>query len=76
MLDSEDRAILEFERSWWMQPGAKDQAIEHSLGLTAAAYYDRLLEVIVNGNAFDHDPLTVLRVRSLIESSADRDMAV
>lgn len=76
MLDSEDKAILDFERSWWMEPGAKDQAIEHSLGLTSSAYYSRLLAVIERGVAFEYDPLTVLRVRSVIESPAETGLAV
>ena len=76
MLDSEDRAILDFERSWWLQPGAKDQAIEHSLGLSAADYYSRLLRVIDRVGASEYDPLTVKRVFSMIDSPPAGDVAI
>ena len=76
MLDSEDRAILDFERSWWLQPGAKDQAIEHSLGLSSAMYYSRLLDVVGRSGAFEYDPLTVKRVSSIIEPPLEEDLAI
>jgi Protein of unknown function (DUF3263) len=67
MLSEDDRAILEFERGWWLEPGPKDQAIEFSLGLTAASYYERLIELVAGGAAAVVDPLTVARVRSIIQ---------
>jgi len=71
MLSSEERAVLDFEGSWWLEPWPKDQAIEFSLGLTAAVYYEVLLRVIERPEAMQHDPLTVKRVRSLIEAAPD-----
>ncbi len=71
MLTTEERAVLDFEGSWWLEPGPKDQAIEFSLGLTAADYYDALLTLIERPEAMQHDPLTVRRVRSLIEAAPD-----
>lgn len=67
MLNEDDCAILEFERGWWLEPGPKDQAIEFSLGLTAEAYYERLLGIISRPAAAQSDPLTVARVRSMIQ---------
>ncbi|MGA7096691.1 MAG: DUF3263 domain-containing protein [Acidimicrobiia bacterium] len=67
MLNEDDRAILEFERGWWLEPGPKDQAIEFSLGLTAEIYYERLLAIIARPAAAQIDPLTVARVRSMIQ---------
>lgn len=75
MLSSEDRAILDFERAWWTEPGPKDQAIEFSLGLTAKAYYRRLREMVMSPLALAYDPLTVKRVRSLIEKPVDTELA-
>ncbi len=66
MLNADERAVLEFESSWWLQPGPKDQAIEFSLGLTAAGYYETLLALIDRPEAMRHDPLTVKRVLSVI----------
>lgn len=76
MLSDEDRTILEFEQGWWHEPGPKDQAIEFSLGLSAAAYYDRLLSIIAMSESFRVDPLTVARVRSMIESDSAEETAV
>ncbi len=67
MLDFEERAILDFERSWWLHDGAKDRLVEATLGLTSHAYYERLLSLLDHPDASSYDPLTVLRVRALIE---------
>jgi len=71
MLSTEERALLDFEGSWWLEPGPKDRAIEFSLGLTAAVYYEALLALVERPEAMRHDPLTVKRVRSLIEAAPD-----
>ncbi len=76
MLSREDRSILGFERSWWMQPGPKDQAIEFALGLTAEAYYGRLRVLVESPLALAYDPMTVKRVRSLIDIPTDSELAV
>ena len=66
MLTREERAVLEFERAWWKQPGPKDQAIEFALGLTAAAYYEVLAALVTDQRAITFDPMTTLRVRGLM----------
>jgi hypothetical protein len=76
MLSDEDRTILEFEQGWWLEPGPKDQAIEFSLGLSAAAYYDRLLSIIAMRESLRLDPLTVARVRSMIEADPTPETAM
>lgn len=75
MLTLEDRAILDFERAWWQEPGAKDQAIEFALGLSAAAFYDRLRSLVVLPAALAYDPLTVKRVRTLMEDPLTTEKA-
>ena len=72
----EDMAILDLERCWWNHPGPKDQTIEFSLGLSADEYYRRLLELVDSPLALAYDPLTVKRVRSLIEIPTDTELAV
>jgi hypothetical protein len=67
MLSDDDRAILEFESRWWHEPGAKDAAIEFTLGLSAAVYYERLLGIVDVEESARIDPLTVARVRSMIQ---------
>jgi hypothetical protein len=76
MLGSEDRAILDFERAWWHEPGAKDQAIEFALGLPAAVFYERLRAIIARPEALAYDPLTVKRVRALIVEPLSAEVAV
>jgi hypothetical protein len=69
MLSAEDRSILEFESRWWLEIGPKDQAIEHRLGLSASSYYERLIAIVFTPEARNLDPLTVARVRAMIEPS-------
>ena len=76
MLTTEERAVLEFERAWWQEPGPKDQAIEFALGLTAAAYYEVLADLVADQRAFAFDPLTILRVRRLMSARAVSSEAV
>lgn len=75
MLNDADRAILHFERTWWLQPGPKDAAIEFSLGMGAADYYEALLSLIDRRETWEHDPLTVKRVRSFIEPPCVAEVA-
>lgn len=67
MLDHMDRAVLDYERSWANQSGPKDRSIEMDLGLTAEAYYSRLRTLILDSRATTYDPLTVLRLRRIID---------
>jgi hypothetical protein len=76
MLTEEERAILDFERAHWLQPGPKDQAIEMSLGLFAADYYERLRHLVFDPAAFAYDPLTTKRVLALIEEPRRTGLAV
>lgn len=76
MLSDGDRAILEFERGWWLEPGPKDQAIEWSLGLPARVYYEHLIRIIALPHAVRFDPLTVARVKAMIEPDPGQRVAV
>jgi len=76
MLSDGDRSILDFERGWWLESGPKDQAIEHGLGLTAGAYYEHLIRIIALPDASRFDPLTVARVKAMIEPDRGNAVAV
>lgn len=76
MFSEGERAILDFERSWWQEPGPKDQAIEMVLGLTAWAYYELLRSVVSTRAALAYDPLTTKRVLRLIEEPVESELAV
>lgn len=71
MLTSVDRAIIDLERTWWQVPGPKEWVILDYIGMDAAAYYERLVELLWTGTALAYDPLTVRRLRRLIGSHAE-----
>jgi hypothetical protein len=79
-LTDHERAVLDFERSWWTADGVKAVLIEDRLGLTSARYYQVLNELLDRPDALDHDPLVVRRLRRLrdrrrrarLESAAER----
>jgi len=60
-----DRALLDFERSWWTLPGvaAKGELIRAHLGMSPTRYYQRLGALLDEPAAHDYDPLTVKRLR-------------
>lgn len=62
-ISDDDRAILDFERTWWALPGPKERAIRERLGLSATRYYKALNELIDSPAASAYDPLVVRRLR-------------
>ncbi|MCU4186897.1 DUF3263 domain-containing protein [Acidiferrimicrobium sp. IK] len=62
-LSDRDRAILDFERTWWAQTGPKEDAIRSQFGLSSTRYY-QLLGVLMDApEAEAYDPLVVRRLR-------------
>ena len=64
-LDERSRAILDFERGWWREPGRKARAIRDQLGISASRYYQILNRLIDTPEALRHDPMLVKRLRRL-----------
>lgn len=62
-LTERDKAILDFERSWWTAGGPKEALIVERFELSAARYYELLGELIDSSAAERHDPLVVHRLR-------------
>ena len=64
-LSDRERAILDFERTWWTATdgGSKEQAIKEQLDLSAARYYRLLAALLDNPAAMDYDPLVIKRRR-------------
>jgi len=58
-----ERAILDFERKWWMLPGPKELAIREHLGLSATRYYRALHDLLDSAEAAAYDPLVIRRLR-------------
>ena len=49
-LATRDRAVLDFERSWWTKPGSKEAAIRTELGMSGTRYYELLRRMIDDGH--------------------------
>lgn len=62
-LTDRERAILDFERSWWMLPGSKEAAIRDHFDLSATRYYQLLADLLDSPEADAYDPLVVRRLR-------------
>lgn len=62
-LSPRDRLILEFERSWWTEPGPKEAAVARRFSLTMAEYQEALTRLIDDHTAADVDELVVRRLR-------------
>ena len=60
-----DCQILAFERQWWKFPGAKEQGIRDSFGLSAVKYYQVLNSLLDRPEALAQDPLLIKRLRRL-----------
>jgi len=66
-LSSRERAILDFERSWWSLPGSKEHEIRRLLDMSPARYYQVLADLLESPDALTYDPLVVRRLRRLRE---------
>jgi hypothetical protein len=64
-LTDRDRAILDFERSWWHHSGPKESLIQERFELSADEYYEVLGQLLESPEAYEHDPLGVRRLRRL-----------
>jgi hypothetical protein len=62
-LSEPQRAMLDFERQWWRQAGAKEQAIRDTFGLTPTRYYQTLNGVLDLPAAMYYDAALVHRLR-------------
>jgi hypothetical protein len=62
-LTPRERAILDFERTWWQLDGAKETAIREVLDLSATRYYELLQQLCDSPAAHAYDPLVILRLR-------------
>ena len=69
LLSDGQRAILDFERQWWRQPGAKDQAIRDTFEMSPTRYYQTLNVVLDLPQALRYDPTLVNRLQRLRASS-------
>lgn len=64
-LTDRERAIVDFERTWWTGDRPKDLAIREQFELSAIRYYVLLNELLDGEDAYEYDPLVVRRLRRL-----------
>jgi Protein of unknown function (DUF3263) len=62
-LTARERAILDFEREWWMLPGPKEAAIRERFHMAPSSYYRAVSALVDHPRAVQYDPLTVKRLR-------------
>lgn len=64
-LDERSRRILAFEKQWWRQAGAKEQAIRDTFDLSTTRYYQLLNILLDDPRALAEEPVVVQRLRRL-----------
>jgi hypothetical protein len=62
-LSERDRAILDFEASWWTETGTKEASIRTRFGLSASRYRQILAVLVDSAEAESIDPFLVRRLR-------------
>lgn len=62
-LSERERAILDFEGSWWTDGGSKEAAIRARLGISASRYREILGLLVDSDDAESAAPLVVRRLR-------------
>lgn len=60
-----DRAIIEFERTWWSEGVSKESIIRERFELSTTRYYELLADLIDSDEAYAYDPLVIRRLRRL-----------
>jgi hypothetical protein len=66
-LTDDERAILDFERTWWTFDGPKETLIQERFGMSSEAYYQAMNGLLERPDALEHDPLVVRRLLRLRE---------
>jgi hypothetical protein len=61
-LTDRDKALLDFERSWWTFESPKDVLIAERFGSTPDEYAGELEELTERPEALAYDPLVVRRI--------------
>ena len=64
-LTARERALLDFEGSWWTLDDAKDTLIRATFGCSLDEYYQELNRLLEVPAALTHDPLVVRRLLRL-----------
>jgi len=68
-LSPDERAVVDFERTWWQLPGRKNDEIRVRFGVSTSSYYRALHALLARPEAEAYDPLTVRRLRKRREQA-------
>ena len=63
MISDRQRAILDFERSWWTLDEPRDRAIRARFQCSVDEYHSELNELLEQPEAAEHDALLVRRLQ-------------
>ncbi len=62
-LGERDRAVIDVERTWWLDGRTKAEVVRARLALSMSRYNELLAHLVAGSEAEDYDPLVVRRVR-------------
>jgi len=62
-LTERERAVLDFERTWWTLDDPRDERIRTRFACTPEAFARELAALVDSSDALAHDPLVVHRLR-------------
>jgi hypothetical protein len=62
-LTERERAIIEFEATWWMRDESRDAVIRARFACSTEDYYQELNRLLDHPGALSFDPLVVRRLR-------------
>ena len=68
-LTAYERALIDFERDWWLLDARKDVEIRARFAISSSSYYRMLHALVARADAMTYDPLTVLRLRKRHEQA-------
>ena len=70
-----DRAILDFEQSWWESATPRDQAVREQFQLTESEYAEVLNQLVASEAALLAEPLLIRRLRRLRDRRRQQHIA-
>ena len=74
-LSQRDRAILDFEQSWWKSATPRDQAVREQFQLTESEYAEVLNQLVASEAALLAEPLLIRRLRRLRDRRRQQHIA-
>ena len=74
-LSQRDRAILDFEQSWWESATPRDQAVREQFQLTESEYAEVLNQLVASEAAVLAEPLLIRRLRRLRDRRRQQHIA-